>query len=80
MCIRSSDQFTSLASYSTSLRPATLGLEAALTILITSHKLCHYFDTYPIEVIIEFLLGISCAIKMPAGASSNGLWSLAHIC
>jgi hypothetical protein len=26
-------------------------------ILITSYKLCHYFDTYPIEVVLEFLLG-----------------------
>jgi hypothetical protein len=26
-------------------------------ILITSHKLRHYFDTYPIEVVTEFLLG-----------------------
>jgi hypothetical protein len=26
-------------------------------ILITSRKLCHYFDTYPIEVVTEFPLG-----------------------
>jgi hypothetical protein len=26
-------------------------------ILITSRKLCHYFDTYPIEVVMEFPLG-----------------------
>jgi hypothetical protein len=26
-------------------------------VLITSHKLRHYFDTYPIEVVTEFLLG-----------------------
>jgi hypothetical protein len=26
-------------------------------ILITSHKLRHYFDTYPIEVVTEFPLG-----------------------
>jgi hypothetical protein len=25
--------------------------------LITSRKLRHYFDTYPIEVVTEFLLG-----------------------
>jgi hypothetical protein len=25
--------------------------------LITSHKLCHYFDTYPIEVVTKFPLG-----------------------
>jgi hypothetical protein len=27
------------------------------TILITSHKLRHYFDTYPIEMVTEFPLG-----------------------
>jgi hypothetical protein len=37
-------------------------------VLITSHKLRNYFDTYPNEVVTEFLLGISCAIKMPMGA------------
>jgi hypothetical protein len=26
-------------------------------ILITSRKLCHYFDTYPIEVVTAFPLG-----------------------
>jgi hypothetical protein len=26
-------------------------------ILITSRKLCHYFYTYPIEVVTKFLLG-----------------------
>jgi hypothetical protein len=26
-------------------------------ILITSRKLCHYFDTYPIEVVTEYPLG-----------------------
>jgi hypothetical protein len=26
-------------------------------IMITSRKLHHYFDTYPIEVVMEFLLG-----------------------
>jgi hypothetical protein len=48
-------------------------------ILITSRKLCHYFDTYPSKWSLSFRWGISCTIKTPTGASSNGRWSLAHI-
>jgi hypothetical protein len=47
-------------------------------ILITSRKLCHYFETYPIEVVTEYPLGTSSTTKMLTGVSSNGQWSSAH--
>jgi hypothetical protein len=43
-------------------------------ILITSRKLRHYFDTYPIEVVTEFLLG-----DILCNKDANGLiikWAL----
>jgi lipopolysaccharide biosynthesis regulator YciM len=49
-------------------------------ILITSHKLRHYFDTYPIEVVTEFPLGDILCNKNATGASSSGCWSLAYTC
>jgi hypothetical protein len=47
-------------------------------ILITSHKLRYYFDTYPIEVVTEFPLGDILRKKDAKGASSSVHWSLAY--
>ena len=46
-------------------------------ILITSCKLCHYFEYYNIAVVTEFPLGTFSATKRPMAASSNGLSSSA---
>ena len=44
-------------------------------ILITSHKLRHYFEYYKIAVVTEFPLGSFSTTKRPMAASSSGLSS-----
>jgi hypothetical protein len=45
-------------------------------VLITSHKLHHYFEYYKIVVVTEFPLSDISTTKKPVGASSNGQSSL----
>jgi hypothetical protein len=46
-------------------------------VLITSRKLCYYFDTYPIEVVTEFSLGDILHNK-DTNEHIIKWWSLAH--